>query len=78
MLEFFDSDTLLQSAAHELIVMIIKIELVKFIFSKKATKIDRGVLSKKHVNWVFFYRNQSLLLRYFNFTSNFEILKKFE
>ena len=27
MLEFFDSDTLLQSAAHELIVMIIKIEL---------------------------------------------------
>ena len=27
MLEFFDSDTLLQSAAHEWIVMIIKIEL---------------------------------------------------
>ena len=27
MLELFDSDTLLQSAAHKLIVMIIKIEL---------------------------------------------------
>ena len=38
MLEFFDSDTLLQSAAHELIVMIIKIELVLKIFKNRSKK----------------------------------------
>ena len=42
MLEFFDSDTLLQSAAHELIVMIIKNELVLKNFNKR--KIDRNIL----------------------------------
>ena len=38
MLEFFDSDTLLQYAAQELIVMIIKIELVLKNFKGQSKK----------------------------------------
>ena len=40
MLEFFDSDTLLQSAAHKLIVMIIMIELKVNKFQNENLKLS--------------------------------------
>ena len=51
MLEFFDSDTLLQSAAHELIVMIIKIELVLKIFKHGLRTPNEGINQRNLKIW---------------------------